>query len=230
VQLNVFLVENFSGQAKGLQDQEIRWINVDELDRFEFPKANRTIITAIQLPPCYAIIDDTDEPLLFAKLQKMLSNGVKLIQARLKNSSAGTVNAFLKQAYPLCKQHGAWLLVNSAVRQSDAVQVDGIHLTSHDLLAITRRPENMRWVSASCHNLEQLQQAQRIGVDFVVLAPVLPTQSHPGVQTLGWQQFATLVAEVNIPVYALGGMSLANLMSARQVGAQGIAGISAFLN
>jgi 8-oxo-dGTP diphosphatase len=228
VQLNVFLVEQFSGEAKSLEGQPFKWVAPYELGQYAFPAANQPIITAVKLPPYYAILDDADEDLLLPNLQKILNRGIKLIQARLKNLSPAAVAAFIEQAYPLCKQQQAVLLMNSAVDYS--AEVDGIHLTSRDLMALTARPENIKWLAASCHNLGQLQQAQKIGVDFVVLAPVLPTQTHPGAAVLGWEQFAELVAEVNLPVYALGGMTKSSLITARQHGGQGIAAIRAFLD
>jgi 8-oxo-dGTP diphosphatase len=228
VQLNVFLVEQFSGEVKSLEGQPFKWVTPSELEHYAFPAANRPIITAARLPHHYAILDDADEALLLPNLQKILNRGVKLIQARLKNLSSAAVAQFIEQAYPLCQQHQAVLLMNSAVDYS--FEVDGIHLTSSDLMALTTRPENSRWLAASCHNLEQLQQAQKIGVDFVVLAPVLATQTHPGAPSLGWGQFAELVAKVNLPVYALGGMTKSSLITARQCGGQGIAAIRAFLD
>ena len=159
--------------------------------------------------------------------QGKLDQGVKLIQARLKTLPPTAVATFIEQAYPLCKQQHALLLMNSVVEYPAAV--DGIHLTSLHLMALTARPGNSKWLAASCHNLEQLQHAQNIGVDFVVLAPVLATQTHPGATSLGWEQFADLVAKVNLPVYALGGMTKSSLSTARQSGGQGIAAIRAFL-
>jgi 8-oxo-dGTP diphosphatase len=228
VQLNVFLVEEFSGEIKSLEGQQFKWVEPHELDHYQFPAANRPIIAAARLPHHYAILDDADEALLLHNLQKILNRGVKLIQARLKNLSSDAVAKFVEQAYPLCRQQRALLFMNSAV--DCLVAVDGIHLTSRDLMALTARPENIKWLAASCHNLEQLQHAQKIGVDFVVLAPVLPTQTHPGAKVLGWEQFADLVAEVNLPVYALGGMTEASLTVARHSGGQGIAAIRAFLD
>jgi 8-oxo-dGTP diphosphatase len=228
VQLNVFLVEKFTGVAENCEGQPFEWVAAYELDRYEFPAANRPIVAAAKLPPYYAILDDADQAMLLPNLQKILGKGIKLIQARLKNMPSAAVEAFIEQAYPLCRQQQTVLLMNSAV--DCRLPVDGIHLTTRDLMALTERPQNCRWLAASCHNLEQLQQAQNIGVDFVVLAPVLPTQTHPGAATLGWQQFADLVAEVNLPVYALGGMSEASLDRVRHSGGQGIAAIRAFLN
>ena len=227
VQLKVFLVEQFSGEAKSCEGQPFKWVAPAELDHYAFPAANQPIITAARLPSYYAILDDTDEDLLPAKLQKILNKGIKLIQARLKTLSSVDAAKFIEQAYPLCKQQQALLLMNSAVDYS--AEVDGIHLTSHHLMALTQRPENGKWLAASCHNLEQLQHAQNIGVDFAVLAPVLATQTHLGAASLGWEQFTELVGKVNMPVYALGGMTESSLITAQQSGGQGIAAIRAFL-
>lgn len=229
VQLNVFLVSQFSGAAKSRENQAFQWVATDALANFAFPEANQPIITAAQLPSCYAILDDADEALLLTNLQKILDKGVKLVQARLKRLPAAAVNRFVDAAYPLCKRYGALLLMNSAVAPADT-QVDGIHLTSQHLLLTAKRPEHCRWLAASCHSLAELQHAQKIGVDFAVLAPVLATQTHPGVTGLGWRRFAELVDQINVPVYALGGMSLASLDRAQNAGAQGIAAIRAFLD
>jgi 8-oxo-dGTP diphosphatase len=229
VQLNVFSVDDFSGTARGNEGQPCRWVNPDELARYRFPQANLPIITAAQLPPCYAILDDADAPLLRANLHKILDNNITLIQLRLKTSPAKTVDDFVNYARSLCQPRGVRLLVNSAVAGHGQRVVDGVHLTSRDLLALTQRPAAVRWLAASCHNLEELRHAQSIGVDFAVLAPVLPTRTHPNAQTLGWAQFTAWVAEVNLPVYALGGMGCSDLATAQAAGAQGIASIRAFL-
>jgi thiamine monophosphate synthase len=73
-----------------------------------------------------------------------------------------------------------------------------------------------------------LRQAERIGVDFVVLSPVLATHSHPKARPLGWSHFGRLVDETNLPVFALGGMKPADLVEAKQHGAHGIAAIRGF--
>ncbi|MFZ2313215.1 MAG: Nudix family hydrolase [Methylobacter sp.] len=230
VQLNVFLVEHFSGEAKSCEGQPFKWVNPDELANYPFPAANQPIITAARLPDRYAILDDVDESRLLKNLQKILDRGVKLIQARLKTLPTVTVERFIERAYPLCKQHNALLLMNSAVENERGLDVDGIHLTSRHLMSITKRPKGMKWVAASCHNLLELQHAQNIGVDFVVLAPVLSTATHPEAETLGWERFAELVSRINLPVYALGGQSESSLVEAGQGGGQGIAAIRAFLD
>ena len=244
VQLHVFLVEDFSGQVKSGEGQPILWVMAEDLPRYAFPAANQPIIKAAQLPAHYAILDDADSDQLWANLLKILNSDVKLIQARLKRLTQEAVHDFLIRAYPLCKRNNAILLVNSAVKLADLNAVhdinsvdrggyellaDGIHMTSAHLWACTRRPKNIRWLAASCHTREELQQAEKIGADFAVLAPVLATSTHPETEPLGWERFRQLVLDVNLPVYALGGMTQDCLSAAQHAGGQGIAGISAFL-
>lgn len=229
LQLQVFTVDRFTGEAHSAENQPIQWVNPRDLTNYTFPAANHAIITAAQLPPYYAILDDSDPSHLTANLQKLLANDLKLIQARLKNLSAQQSHTFIQQAYSLCQQHGALLLINSAVHHT-ADLADGVHLTSRDLMAMHHRPALIKCLAASCHNLQELQHAEQIGVDFVVLSPVLATQTHPDTTPLGWSQFAEWVGACNVPVYALGGQTLADLTTAQHAGGQGIAAIRAFLD
>jgi len=83
-------------------------------------------------------------------------------------------------------------------------------------------------LGASTHNLEEALTAQKLGADFVVISPVQATQTHPDTIPLGWDTAQEVVNKLNIPVYFLGGMTLNDLDKALKLGAQGIAGVSAF--
>jgi len=158
--------------------------------------------------------DGRFDPFL-ARIEHALAGGVALIQLRSKQASAESFDELAGEVLAICRRHGARLMLNGPA-ETTRIRADGIHLNSS------------QWVSAACHTRAQLRHAQAIGVDFVTLSPVLPTSSHPGAPTLGWRRFAELVASVQLPVYALGGMTRADCRLARAFGAQGIAGISAF--
>lgn len=227
VQLRVFSVDAFLGEPRGCEGQALQWVNSHDLKHYAFPAANQAIITAASLPCCYAILDDSEPSLLESHLQILLAQGIQLIQARLKNLSVEASRVFIEHAYARCQQYGALLLINSTVQCE--VLADGVHLTSRDLMALTARPVGIKWLAASCHNLEELQHAEKIGVDFVVIAPVLATKTHPETLPLGWQVFSDLVSQCNVPVYALGGQTKTSLTIAQHAGGQGIAAIRAFL-
>ena len=67
-----------------------------------------------------------------------------------------------------------------------------------------------------------MQRASELGFDFAVLGPVLATLSHPGAAALGWERFAGMLCGTRIPVYALGGLAMADLPVAQAFGAHGI--------
>lgn len=229
VLLDVRTVTLFSGEPRGLEGQEVKWVDLDQLTSHKFPEANYPIITAARLPSEYAILNGVEIDTLLKDLNVILNNGVKLIQARVKALSGEEVINFFKLAVPLCKAHEVCLLVNSAVKNVDKIDVNGIHLTTMDLLALKQKPTGYAWVSASCHNLKELQYAEQIGIDFVVLAPVLPTKTHLDAKPIGWSCFKEIIDSVNLPVFALGGMTEEDKLVAHESGAQGIAGITTFL-
>ncbi len=227
VLLDVWQVEKFSGLAKGCEGQDIKWVNTHELSAYDFPVANLPIIKAVALPSHYAILEGKDTSEVLMNLRNILGQGVRLIQVRLKSFVSTVSTELLEIIKNECEVHDAVLMINSALKPP--FMFSGIHLTSQDLLARTRRPENFEWVSASCHNQQEIDRAESIGVDFIVLAPVLPTASHPGVGPMGWKKFSELTRKSSVPVYALGGLQKDDLTRVKRAGGQGVAGISAFL-
>lgn len=228
VLLDVWRIDRFSGQAQGCEGQAIQWVEPELLQAYDFPAANRPIICAAQLPDRYGILEGRDQKQVLANLARMFDNGVTLLQLRLKTFASATPENLLTRVGEECAVRSVRLLVNSDLAERHRIEAQGIHLSSRDLWRSKHRPEGYRWVAASCHNLKEIRQAEKIGVDFIVLAPVQKTRSHPETEPLGWRQFGVLALQSRLPVYALGGVTLDDLDRARQAGAQGIAGISAF--
>ena len=73
-----------------------------------------------------------------------------------------------------------------------------------------------------------MECAIKCDCDFVVVSPVKETSTHPDATVLGWEKFRMLSEKATMPVYALGGMSNADLLIAKEYGAQGISAISEF--
>jgi 8-oxo-dGTP diphosphatase len=152
-----------------------------------------------------------------------------LIQFRAHDRADVEYNQLARQLFTHCEQHGVRLLLNRAPDRVAEVPRHGLHLTSHLLMKLTERPSAAaELIGASCHNAAQLARAERLGLDYALLSPVQPTASHPDATPLGWVQFAELVAAVTLPVYALGGLTPADVPTALAHGAHGIAGIRGF--
>lgn len=226
VVLHVWRVSAWEGEPLGRLGQPLQWVNRSELHEFAVPEANRAIVNALALPPrCLITGDAASFEEHFMRLDRALAAGLRLVILRgelalaLAEASAERVHAA-----------GGRVLFNTTLEhfQLAGAKADGLHLNRHALMALQTRPAGVRWMSASCHDAAELAQAQRLGLDFALLSPVLPTQSHPGAATLGWSRFAELVRDHALPVYALGGVGDAELAAAQAHGAQGVASIRAW--
>lgn len=182
------------------------------------------------LPQTYLVTPEpsADQPLavFIAQLERVLEHGIRLVQLRAKTLAEPQYIELAKQALIACRRYDARLLLNASVDVVQTVGADGIHLTSTRLMSCTVRPLSADLlVSAACHDAAQVLHANRIGADLLTLSPVLPTATHTTATPLGWPRFRELVALTEIPVFALGGMSVQTLDQARAAGAQGIAAI-----
>jgi 8-oxo-dGTP diphosphatase len=157
-----------------------------------------------------------------AGMKRALQEGLRLIQVREKEMTAEALHVFAAEMVTLAHHYGAKVLINGSIDLCREVGADGVHFPSAQLMDLKELP-GTGWYGASCHNNEELFQAEQLGVDFAVLAPVLPTMSHPGSSTLGWRKFAASIRECSIPVYALGGLRREDLTTAWEQGAHGIA-------
>ncbi len=231
VLLDVWTITGFEGSPTGREGQPLCWVDPAALDGRVFPQANLPIIKALQLPHEYMITGKfSDKEDFIQRLQIALEQGIRLVQFRPRSAlSEADYAALVEQAMQLTRACRAKLLLNTSLVEFVKYEVDGLHLNSDALMACEERPiAKDKWLCASVHDETELAQANRIDVDFIMLSPVLPTQSHPGATTLGWDQFYALTEKSRSPVFALGGMDSSHLALAREKGAQGIAAITAF--
>ena len=233
VRLNFFRVTAWSGELHPHEGQQFAW----QPAAFRYLRtngentatvspilpANAPILRALELPALYAISNAAElgaEEFL-RRLEVALGNGLRLIQLREKNLARQELHELALCMLPLLQAHGARLLLNADIELAREIGADGVQLTANQLTTLRERPA-VPWCGASCHNAEELRRAEALGCDFALLSPVLPTQSHPGEPTLGWEKFSTITAGSSIPVYALGGLTHTDMQAAWQHGAHGI--------
>jgi 8-oxo-dGTP diphosphatase len=234
VLLEVHKVIDFTGTAQGNEGQPICWVKPAALNQFEFPAANRPIITAINLPQRLLItgVAISVEDYL-VRTEQALKKGIRLVQLRIQNSTDSFFVEVAERLALLCENYSAQLVLNTSPKNFATVNksypATALHLNSQQLMACASRPvASTISLSASCHNADEIAQAKKIDADYICLSPVAVTSSHPEANPLGWENFARLIEPASMPVFALGGMSDADLPKALASGAQGIAAIGAW--
>lgn len=227
VRLHVFRVLSWHGMPHGREGQRIAWEDPQAPGVAPLLPANDKVLQALRLPRLYAITNAQKYGVaeFLRRLERALEQGVRLIQVRERALAPGQLAQFARRVIAVARRYGAKVLINGDQTLARQVAADGVHLRASQLGRLAERPRDLL-CAASCHNAEELARAAALGVDFVVLSPVLPTASHPGEPGIGWQRFAELVRSYPLPVYALGGMRPELLDTAMQHGAHGIALLS----
>ncbi len=224
VLLHFFFVHAWQGELQAREGQQFAWQHPQKLNVTPVLPANAPIMQALSLPPVYAIsnVQEMGEPAFLQALKQQLDQGLQLLQIREPQLDNEALAQLSEKVLTLCAPYNCRCLLNSSPEQAQQLGYQGVHLNSQRLLALTQKPDNLL-VGASCHNAEQLQQAQALQLDFALLSPVLPTKSHPEATELGWEKFGEMLNGLEIPVYGLGGMRQEHLSQAQACGARGIA-------
>jgi len=222
VRLHFFRVTAWDGEPQPLEDQAIAWQRVGHPHVSPMLPANAPVLAALALPPVMVVSSAEEHGLdeWIAALFKRAMHEPLLVQVREKNWNRQRVQHLLSRALARAAPFGSRIVVNSDCGRYP--QATGVHLTSAALMRASERP-SMALVGASCHDERELDRAAVLGLDYAVLGPVKATPSHPQATPMGWEEFATLVRDRPMPVYAIGGLKRADLAEARRHGAHGVA-------
>ena len=160
-----------------------------------------------------------------------LDGGVRAIQLREKDLSAAELLPLAQRLRDLTRRYQARLLINHHIDVALAAEADGVHLGGSSLSAAAARQllGPQRLIGRSCHSLADVQAAT--AADFVTCGPVFFTASKAAFGApMGLATLADICAASPLPVFALGGISVAQAPAVWACGVAGLAFIGAVQN
>lgn len=181
---------------------------------------------------------------LLEKISQAARVGVEYIQLRERDLPARELEELAKHALCVVKdekrraanrEQRTAFLINSRTDVALAVRADGVHLRSEDISAAevrrmcsTRVNGTVRLIiSQSCHQPAEVQQAAAAGADLALFAPVFEKKDSPQSKATGLDALRR-ACQSQIPVLALGGITLQNAAACLEAGAAGVAAIRLF--
>lgn len=228
VKLFVFEVDEYEGDVRGCEKQDLAWINPRTLNIEECIPGSRMIVRLLLQSRTLLI---TPEPYCESEflhiLECSLKQQIRLVRFRQGNLSIQEYTVLAKRVVALCRFYSARCILDNSqlVKKYNA---DGWHCTSRMLRLLKNNPIDLAHYScsASVHDEFELELARKLGCHFILMSPVLPTATHPEKEGLGWQRFRVFCKQASMPVYALGGMSNEHLSLIKSSGGYGFASIS----
>lgn len=165
-------------------------------------------------------------------IERALAGGIDTIQVRDKGATASEIFASTLEVARLARGRPARVLVNDRIDVALAARAHGVHLAATSLPPSVARGVLEPWqlLGVSVHSVEDALAAAREGADYVTFGHVYPTSSHQGEAARGLRMLAEVVAAVDVPVLAIGGISAERVAAVLETGCAGVAVISAVLS
>ena len=163
------------------------------------------------------------------QVARLVEVGAGMIQLRDKTLDDRTLLDRATALANLCRERGAFSIVNDRADIAAAAGADGVHLGQEDLPpAIARRIVGPhRLIGVSTHNIEQARQAVLDGADYLGAGPTFPSQTKQFAEYPGLAFLRAVAAEVSLPTLAIGGIDVGNVGQVVETGITRIATASA---
>ncbi len=185
--------------------------------------------------PLYLVTDrhQTDGRPLIPLIEQAVTGGLRAVQVRERDLATADLCALLKEVCAPMRARGVRVMINDRVDLVLAFDADGVHLRADSLpVAAARRllgPD--RLIGVSAHSVDDVARAESEGADFAVLGPVYETSSKREYgPPIGLRALEEAGRRCRLPVFAIGGMTVARVAEVRGAGAYGVAVVSAILS
>ncbi|SPL70590.1 NUDIX domain-containing protein [Acinetobacter stercoris] len=218
VHLHIFHAQVPTKYVKDIQ-QPWNWYSREKLLELNFPKANQGIIQRLYWAHFIKISEQLSE------LDRLQADSLLYWRADHEQGNMFLADLENIQLNRLILNVDIWKTLDISLQK----KVAAVHYKQSQLFALQKGdlPVAIRTIAA-CHDAVSLQRAEQLGFDAVLLSPVQNTETHQGVEPLGWDQFNDLAKQCSLPVFALGGLKPDDLGIAQQHHAYGVAGIRNF--
>ena len=189
---------------------------------------------AARIRGLYAVTPDlADTARLTALVSAALEGGTRVVQYRNKIASPALKLEQARALKSACQRHGALLIVNDDVDIAIAVDADGVHLGRDDNFGsdVRERLGPGKVIGVSCYrSVERARTAVAEGADHVAFGGFYPSQVKPSATRAPIELLTQAKAQLDVPVVAIGGITVENGAALIKAGADALAVITALFN
>ncbi len=177
----------------------------------------------------YVIVDrDVIKKRDVAKVtEDALRGGADIIQLRDKSSSDKRLLQCAKKIKNITRKYKRIFIINDRADIARLVNADGVHLGQNDIpIKEARRLLGKKIVGVSTHSLSDAKKAQKKGADYIGAGPIFETPTKKNLSPIGLSILTKLRKEIDIPFFAIGGISISDIPDVKKSGEERIAVVS----
>lgn len=149
---------------------------------------------------------------------------------REKDMDERDYEVLAREVQCICRRHQVPFIAHTFARIAVHLGADGLHLP----LPLLRRLRESgaalpAHLGTSCHSLEDVREAERLGCSYLIAGHIYATTCKPGLPPRGLAFLREVTAAAELPVYAIGGITPARLREVREAGAAGGCAMSSLM-
>lgn len=178
----------------------------------------------------YAVTpQDLPEEDLYSQVAQALKGGITCLQLREKHRSDTEMIRIAKHLKTLCAPYGVPLIINDRIAVALASKADGVHVGQSDMQCEEARRQlgEDAIIGVSAATIEEAEEAQRAGADYLGVGAVFPTGSKEDATLVDHEILHHIRKNIALPIVAIGGIQKENLSELAPLHLDGIAVISA---
>lgn len=163
--------------------------------------------------------------------EQMIEGGVDLIQLRGKGRSIDELAQLAAELHQRTAESSTPLIANDHSEIASRVPLEGVHVGQNDdaIETVRRKLDRPVSVGKSTHSVEQAEAAQGEGADYIGFGPIFATPTKPDYPPIGLADISRVHAQVDLPIFCIGGINIDNLQSIIDAGAKRVVMVSALL-
>ncbi|MGH8414631.1 MAG: thiamine phosphate synthase [Gammaproteobacteria bacterium] len=179
----------------------------------------------------YAVTDSrlTPDEKLLPAVEAAIRGGARLVQYRDKTDEKTRREREARALVQLCHDHEVAMIINDDANLAATVGADGVHLGQHDTPLQNARVQlgPRAIIGVSCYgSLEQAVAAIHAGADYVAFGSFFPSPTKPDATLVPLSLLKDVHRQLNVPICAIGGITLENGAALMSAGADMLAVIS----
>lgn len=158
-------------------------------------------------------------------VEAALQGGCRWVSVRDKDLASQDRRKLARQIVKLAKAHGATATLHGDLAAAEAARADGVHVGQGTAPGAVRSVLGRgQLIGASVHSWHEAEQAQKDGADYVTISPIFETASKPNYgPAIGLEILEEFCGALDVPVVALGGVTVENAGSCLRAGADAVA-------
>lgn len=164
-------------------------------------------------------------------IEEALKGGVTMLQLREKNASG---KEFLEKAIKLrelTKKYNVKFIINDRVDIAMLCDADGVHVGQSDIPAnkVRELMGEDKIVGVSARTVEEAIRAKENGADYLGVGAMFNTRTKLDAKSVSIEKLKEIKERVELPLVAIGGLSLSNIDKLKECNVDGYAVVSAIL-